>query len=366
MNLQAIMEYSFWGNTVACYSMSAGIFIGSLLIIIAVRHIIISRLKRIAKRTASTFDDVLIGGIEKNALPFLAVGAAYVSLQSMYINPSVGRFMHVVISVLMIFFAVRFLILLLTYGIEKQWKRPEASDSQRQFLRIAGTGIQTVIWGIALILFLDNIGIKISSLVAGLGIGGIAVALAAQVILGDVFAYFMILSDRPFEIGDFIIVNEYLGTIEHIGIKSTRIRSLSGELLVFRNTDLTASRIRNYKKMEQRRVPFTFGVTYGTGLDRLIKIPGIVASIVSSIPNTRFDRAHFKEFGDFSLVYEVVYYVLSADYNQYMDIQQEINFKIREEFDKLGIEFAFPTNTVYLARAGDSASAEKQPFQPSG
>ena len=359
MVLHECLEYSFWGNTIRLYCISAGIFLGSLFIILAIQHSVMSRLKRLAKKTASAFDDVLICGIDKNALPFLAAGAAYLSLQGLHLNPSLERIVHVGISILMIFFAVRFLIVLITFGLERRWKSSEVSGQQRQFLRIAGTGIQTVIWSIAIILLLDNLGIKISSLVAGLGIGGIAVALAAQAVLGDIFAYFMILTDRPFDTGDFIIVNDYLGTVEHIGIKSTRIRSLSGELLVFRNTDLTASRIRNYKKMEQRRVPFTFGVTYGTGLDNLKKIPAIISSVISSVPNTRFDRAHFKEYGDFSLVFEVVYYVLSADYNLYMDVQQEINFRIREEFDKLGVEFAFPTSTVYLARTGNAPFTDK-------
>jgi small-conductance mechanosensitive channel len=349
MILQEIMAYSFWGNAVASYLMSAGMFLGSLLVIIIFQHLVISRLKHLAKKTVSAFDDVLMRGIEKNGLPFFIAGAVYISLKGLHFNSSLERFLQIGISIVLVFFAVRLFISLVTFGIEKNLKRSEISEPQMQSLRIVGMVIHGVIWSIALILLLDNLGIKISTLVTGLGIGGIAVALASQAILGDLFAYFMILTDRPFEIGDFIIVNEYLGTVEHIGVKSTRIRSLSGELLVFRNTDLTASRIRNYKKMEERRVPFTFGVTYGTSLDRLKKIPAIVASLISSIPNTRFDRAHFKEFGDFSLVFEAVYYVLSADYNLYMDIQQEINFKIREKFDTLGIEFAFPTSTVYLA-----------------
>jgi small-conductance mechanosensitive channel len=359
MVIHEIMAYSFWGNTVERYSISTGIFFGSLLIVGLIKYLVISRLKRLAKKTASAFDDVLINGIEKNSLPFLVAGAAYVSIQGLHLNPLLAKIITISISILLIFFAVRFLIVLVTFVIEKQWKRTEASAPQRQSLKIVETGIQAVIWGIALVLLLDNFGIKISTLVAGLGIGGIAVALASQAVLGDLFAYFMIITDRPFEIGDFIIVNEYLGTIEHIGLKSTRIRSLSGELLVFRNTDLTASRIRNYKKMEQRRVTFALGVTYGTGLAHLKKIPPLIASIISSVPNTRFDRAHFKEFGNFSLAYEVVYYVLSSDYNLYMDIQQEINFKIREEFDKLGVEFAFPTSTVYLARAANSISPDE-------
>ncbi|MFC1599390.1 mechanosensitive ion channel family protein, partial [Candidatus Omnitrophota bacterium] len=205
-----------------------------------------------------------------------------------------------------------------------------------------------LIWGLAIIFFLDNLGFKVSTVIAGLGIGGVAVALAAQAVLGDLFSYFAIIFDRPFEIGDFIIIGEYLGTIEHIGVKTTRIRSLGGEQLVFSNTDLTNSRVRNYKRMQKRRVVFKLGVTYQTSLDQLKAVPGIIEKAIKSIDNTTFDRAHFLSYGDFSLVLEVVYYVLTGDYNKYMDIQQSINFAIKEEFEKRGIEFAYPTQTLYV------------------
>jgi small-conductance mechanosensitive channel len=186
--------------------------------------------------------------------------------------------------------------------------------------------------------------------VAGLGIGGIAVALAAQAILGDLFSYFVIFFDRPFEIGDFIIIGDFMGSIEHIGIKTTRIRSLGGEQLVFSNTDLTNSRIRNYKRMEKRRVVFKLGIVYQTTTSQVKEVPGIIKTAIENVQDTVFDRAHFATYGDFSLDFEVVYYVLSGDYNKYMDIQQDINFEIKEEFEKRGIEFAYPTQTLFLEK----------------
>ena len=212
------------------------------------------------------------------------------------------------------------------------------------------TGIvKTVIWGVALLLFLDNVGVKINSLITGIGIGGIAIAFAAQAILTDVFCFFTIFFDRPFEIGDFIITGEQMGTVEHIGVKTTRLRALSGEQLVFSNTDLTSSRISNYKTMEQRRVLFTIGVTYETAYDKLKEIPELIKSIVSNVPDTTFGRAHFFSYGAYSLNFEIAYYILSGDYDKYMDINQEINFRIKEEFDKRRIEFAFPTQTLQLS-----------------
>ena len=187
-----------------------------------------------------------------------------------------------------------------------------------------------------------------SALVAGLGVGGIAVAFAAQAIIEDIFSYFTIFLDRPFQIGDFITTGDYLGEVKHIGIRTTRLKSLGGEELVFSNKDLTSARIRNYKTMEERRVVFSIGVTYDTPLEKLKQIPEVLKEIIDSKEMTRFDRAHFLSYGDSSLKYEIVYYVLSGDYNKYMDVHQAINFDIRERFDAMELEFAFPTRTLYI------------------
>jgi small-conductance mechanosensitive channel len=196
--------------------------------------------------------------------------------------------------------------------------------------------------------------------VAGLGIGGIAVALAIQNILGDLFASLSIALDKPFVIGDFIIVDQLLGTVEHIGLKTTRIRSLSGEQIVFSNADLLNSRIRNYKRMYERRVVFSIGVTYQTPYEKLASIGTTLKEIIESQPDVRFDRAHFREYADSSLNYEVVYYVKSPDYNRYMDIQQAINLEIYRRFQDGGIEFAYPTRTLYLQDTLDDESKPKK------
>ncbi len=223
---------------------------------------------------------------------------------------------------------------------------------QRYLLAYAPVTIimRQFVWSLAGIILLDNFGYKVSSLIAGLGIGGIAVAIAAQALLKDFFSYFSILFDRSFKLGDFIIVGDYMGTVEHIGIKTTRIRSLGGEQLIFSNTDLTDSRVRNYKLMEKRRVLFRLGVTYQTPLRQLKDIPKIIENIIKNAKDTAFDRAHFFSYGDFSLIFEVVFYINGSDYNKYMDIQQEINFAIKEEFEKRGIEFAYPTQTLFVTK----------------
>ena len=202
----------------------------------------------------------------------------------------------------------------------------------------------------ALIFLVDNIAsdIKLNSLLTGVGISSIAIAFAAQSILSDIFCFFTIFFDKPFEIGDFIIAGEQMGTVEHIGLKTTRLRSLNGEQLVFSNADLTGACIKNYKTMQQRRVLFKIGVKYDTHYDKLKEIPGLIKRIVDDVPGTQFGRTHFFSYGDYSLNFEIVYYVLDSDYDKYMDINQEINFRIKKEFDDMHIEFAFPTRTVEL------------------
>jgi len=205
-----------------------------------------------------------------------------------------------------------------------------------------------ILWVIVLLLILDNLGVNITGLVAGLGIGGIAVALAVQNILGDLLASLSIVLDKPFVIGDFVVVDSLSGTIEHIGLKTTRIRSLSGEQLIFSNNDLLKSRIRNYKRMEERRIVFGFGVVYQTPMEKLTFIKTIVGDIIKKQENARLDRVHFKEYGDSSLNFEVVYFVAKPDFNLYMDVQEAINLEIFRRFQEEGIEFAYPTRTLYL------------------
>jgi len=205
-----------------------------------------------------------------------------------------------------------------------------------------------ILWTVALLVILQNLGFNITTFIAGMGIGGVAIAFALQNVLGDVFAYFTIHFDKPFTIGDFIIMDGDMGVIEKVGIKSTRIRALSGEQLVISNKELTEKRVHNYKKMAERRISFNFSLLYETPSAKLEKIPQIMSDIFLVVKETRLDRAHFKEFGDYGLIFEVVYYVLTSDYNKYMDIQQELNFALKSAIEKEGMEFAYPTQKIFL------------------
>ena len=345
---KGFLQQTFLHNRILDYLICLSVFLIGIIVIQIFKRFLLKRLRKWAKRTATTIDDFLIRMIEKELLPLFYFGAFYVSIQGLTLNPALEKGINVLGLILLTIFGVRFLLAVIVYGLENYWVKKEKDVAKKQGLKGILMTVKVIAWGLAIIILLDNFGIKVSALIAGLGIGGVAIALAAQSILGDLFSYFSIFFDRPFEIGDFIIVGDLLGTVEHIGIKTTRVRSLGGEQLVFSNTDLTNSRVRNYKRMDRRRVVFRLGVTYETGLRELKEIPVVITNIIKGIDDTVFDRAHFFSYGDFSLVFEVVYYVIGSDYNKYMDIQQEINLKIKEEFEKHGIEFAYPTQTLYL------------------
>ncbi len=208
---------------------------------------------------------------------------------------------------------------------------------------------QTLLWAAVLLVLLDNLGVNVTALVAGLGVGGIAVALAVQSVLGDLLASVAIILDKPFVVGDSLAIGEFTGTVESVGVKTTRLRSLTGEQLIFSNADLLQSRIRNFKRMIERRVAFTVGVTFETPITTLREIPAIFEAAIREQPQTRFERAHLKQFGASSIDFEVVYWALTADFKLHMDILQAVNLRIAEEFASRKIDFAFPTQTVHVA-----------------
>jgi len=348
--LEDIMQQTLFSNTISDYLISLSILVIGVLAVMVLKHIIIKRLKVWADKTATTLDDFLVRIIDSKMVPVFYLGVIYLSIHTLTLGSAFTKAFDVVIAVIFTIFSVRFLVAIVNYMIESVWLKKEGDTPRKYSIKGLLPVINVIIWGIAITFLLDNLGFKISTVIAGLGIGGVAVALAAQTVLGDLFSYFAILFDQPFKIGDFIIVDDYLGTIEHVGIKTTRIRSLSGEQVIFSNTDLTNSRVRNYKRMNKRRVVFRLGVTYQTNLQQLKEIPVIISGTIKSIDLTAFDRAHFFSYGDFSLIFEVVYYVLSSDYNKYMDIQQGINLQLKEEFEKRGIEFAYPTQTLFITK----------------
>jgi len=246
---------------------------------------------------------------------------------------------------------------LLSRWLERRAERARGTDPEAATtVTLLGFIGRVAVWAMALLLGLDQLGFDVTALVAGLGIGGIAVALALQNILGDLFASAAIVLDKPFMVGDFIVVGEHAGTVEKVGLKTTRVRSLSGEQLVFSNAQLLNTQLRNFKRMNERRIAFAIGVTYETPLEKLRALPGWLRAAVEAQPKARFDRAHFKSYGEFALDFEVVYYVLSAEFNVYMDTQQAINLAIFEKLAQEVVQFAYPTRTLYLRQESAAGS----------
>ena len=282
-------------------------------------------------------------------LPAVYFAGIYYSINRLTLPEPAASALSVAIIIILVWFAVRIISLIINTQIYFYSTGKNDTTSPHDFQGLK-TILSIILWAIAVVFILDNLGFKISAVIAGLGIGGIALALASQAILGDLFGYFSIIMDHPFKVGDFIRVDQQVGTVEQIGIKTTRIRSLSGEMLVFPNRDLTDSRIHNFGRMQERRVVFTISVTYDTPLKKIKEIPGKIRRFVEEEEDVRFDRAHFREYGENGLIFEIVYYVLSPDFIVYMTKQQNINLKIYSYFEKSRISFAYPTRTVYVKK----------------
>jgi small-conductance mechanosensitive channel len=356
--MKYFLEQTYFGNTVLLYLTAAAIFILAVILILIIKKVVLGRFKRWAESTETTVDDLIIRGAEKTIIPLLYLGAFYAALNTLTLDPRISRALYVVTVILVTFFIVKLIVNIIRFSMNAYLVRKgEAETKQRQIKGVLSF-VNFFIWAIGIVFLLDNLGFEISAVIAGLGIGGIAIALAAQTILGDLFSYFVIFFDRPFEIGDFVVVGDKLGSVEYIGIKTTRIRSISGEQVIFSNTDLVNSRLHNYKRMERRRVLFSIGVVYQTKASQLAEIPELIKSIIESVPDTTFDRAHFAKYGDSSLNYEIVYFVQSPEFNTYMNIHQKINLMIFEEFEKRGIEFAYPTQTLFLNKADNENKVE--------
>lgn len=347
----ALLEGIYLGNTVQDWLIAVGILIGAFLLLSSVKRILISRLSRLAAITAHDFDDLLVAVLKNTKTFILFATSTYLATTILTLKPTLtGPGLKLLVLTLLLqggFWVSAGITFWLERSMQKRMDQDKSSATTLTFL---GFLARIALWTIVLLLMLDNLGVNVTGLVAGLGIGGIAVALAVQNILGDLFASLSIVLDKPFVIGDFVVVDTFSGTIEHIGLKSTRIRCLSGEQLIIANNDLLKSRVRNYKRMTERRIAFNLGVTYQTPLEKLSAAKKIVSDIIDRQEHARLDRVHFQAFGDSALNFEVVYFVTDPDYALYMDVQEQINLAIFSSFAQQGIEFAYPTQTLFLQR----------------
>jgi len=348
------LTISLLNNTLAEWVIAVLVLAGSLLVLYLVRYRLLRWLRNMTQANGSHTIATLIDIAVNTRFPFLLVLSVFAGSQLVDLPARFERILTAVTVTILIIqaglWANRALYLWINHYISSH-----AGDEGAVKTSTIVTGYisRLLLWSVVLLMLLDNLGFDITALIASMGIGGIAVALAAQNILGDIFSSLSIVVDKPFVIDDFIIVDDYMGTVEYIGLKTTRLRSLSGEQIIFANTDLLKSRVRNYKRMNERRIIFHFGVIYQTKPEQLESIPGWIREVIEARDKTRFDRAHFASYGDSSLDFEVVYYVLDRDYNLYMDIQQAINLELFRRLEREGIEFAYPTRTLYLQRQAE-------------
>ena len=348
--MENILNQSFWGNTVKDYLISLIAFIIVAILLWVFKSIFLNRLKKIAKKTKTEIDDVIIKCLQLINWPLYLAIALWVAFKFIYVAPVINKIYNYFVTIIIIYYAARIITVWINYFTNNITKKrvEEGRATDAGIIKLINNILKGILWIIAILILLENFGVNITTLIAGLGIGGIAIAFALQAILGDVIASFSIYFDRPFEIGDYIVTGDIAGNVKKIGIKSTKIDSLTGEEIIIPNKDLGNSRVRNYKRMQKRRILFTLRVTYETPLEKLKMIPDIITKIVNENEICNLDRVNFYKFGDYSLIFEVVYYVLDPDYKVYMDIQQKINFEIKESFEKEGIEFAYPTRTIFV------------------
>lgn len=346
--MENFWTYIFWNNSIKDWAIALGIILSLWLVLRIFSAVVIRRLQKMSERTATTIDDAVVSVLKSSVLPFLYVLAFYYGFQYLQFNERTSKIIHTAILFVSTFYFIRIGIAIITYFFDQLISGQSGDERRRKQAIGIMLFVKMFAWIIGIVFLIDNLGYDITTIIAGLGIGGIAIALAAQAILGDLFSYVVIFFDKPFEIGDFITVDDKMGTIEYVGIKTTRIRALSGEQLICSNSSLTNSRVHNFKRLQERRILINFGVTYDTPTSKLRKIPAKVKEIIESIDGLRFDRAHFKTFGSFSLDFEVVYFVLAPEMAYSLDRQQQFNLMLMDYFALEKIDFAFPTQTLLL------------------
>lgn len=343
------LRTEYYDNSLASYLLAAATFALVVGIFLIGRRVLLARLKEFAQTTETDLDDFAVELLGKIRTPECYLVGFYFATRSLTFDHRVDRLLHVVVVVVLSYRALTMLQLGAEYAVRRAMTGPGADQSDKDTAKTVSMLLRGLLWTVMLIFVLDNLGINVTSMVAGLGIGGVAVALAAQAVLGDLFAALAIHLDKPFVVGDFIVVDGFEGTVERIGVKTTRIRALSGELLVMGNSKLTSSTIRNYKKMKERRVVLKFGLPRSTPEPVLAEMPAAVRALVEKDKELRFDRAHLSGVGDSSLDFEAVYYVLNADYARHMDAQQRLLLSLVGEVRRRGLDFAYPTRTVLVA-----------------
>lgn len=335
------------------YLIAVGIFVALMILFRVVLVSVLAKLEMLAARTRTDIDGLFIRMVQ-SIRPWAYTTVAFiVALLALQLPSWLSTILIAALLFVLLLQVVRALTMLIEYAVSRFVASDTDGDDPHartaaHMLTLLG---RIILWSVGLLFVLSNLGVEITSLIAGLGIGGIAIGLALQAILGDLFSSFAIYFDKPFRVGDFIIVGDQMGTVERIGIKTTRLRALQGEEVVISNAELTSARIHNYKRMSNRRIVFQFGIAYETPPELVAQVPERIREIFASLDRAELERAHFAAFGASALTFEVVYNVLASDYATYMDVQQQVNLSLMECFAHAGINFAYPTQTLYIHKA---------------
>lgn len=342
--LLAIFEH----NTPAHLAITTLFILALAAILTGIRLLIRQRLARTARHTAARWDDILVDAASTTPSGALLLFSFLLGIQTLEMSSELHTFATRLLLATVIFqcglWANRLIWNAIALRIEKDSKKGPVTTNYS----IIHYTLRLLLWSVVILLILSNLGINVTSLIASLGIGGVAVALAVQNILGDLFASLSIVLDKPFEIGDTLTIGDLTGTVRHIGLKTTRLTAITGEELVFANSDLLGSRIHNYRKMEERRVIQTLGIDAATPPERLMQVNAIVEDIFNSLPQARLERVHFFAIGAGAFDYEIVYYIRNADYSLYMDTRQTLNLGLVTRLEKAGIRLPYSNQTLRL------------------
>jgi small-conductance mechanosensitive channel len=348
-DVNQLLSFTLFGASGWDYLKALVVAICTLGLLKLFKFVILKWLRRIAEKSTTKIDDLVVKMLDDIGWPFYVFLGIYFGLKFLHFVNAFQRIVDIVMLAIVVYYFGKLFQDVVDYVIQRMSeKRGSGDDGPDPAVMLLGLLIKVAFWSIIVLFFISNLGFNITSLVAGLGIGGIAVAFALQNILSDIFSSFSIYFDKPFKVGDYIIVGDQMGTVKRIGIKSTRIQSLRGEEVTISNRELTSARVQNMKRMQTRRIEFSLGLTYNTPVKKIKLAKQIITDVITAEPNLELDRVHFKQYGDFSLVLEVVFYVKTSDYKVYMNAREDINLAIKERFEKEGIEFAYPTQTVFL------------------
>lgn len=345
--MEQFLNYNLYGNMGKDYVIALGIFIIAYIALNILQKVLITRFRKLAKFSKTEVDDVIIDIIANLKPPFYLIVAIYISVRAITLPDQIWQIIHIVFLSVLVYEGIQAAQKITTFLVYKALKKDGEEEQAKTTVKTFNVFIKIALWSIGLLLVLSNAGVNVSSLLAGLGIGGIAIALALQNILGDVFSSFSILIDKPFQVGDFIKIGTDLGVVEKIGIKTTRLRTLDGQILIVANRELTTTRVENFRQIKKRRSLFTLGVVYESKAEDLEKIPVLIKELVEKQDLAEFDRCHFKSFGDFSLNFEVSYFVAADSYVEFLDVVEKINLAIFKSFKNASIEFAYPTALHY-------------------